>query len=196
MEKNVPRVLDCAGCGARLRLRDDAAGQRFSCPRCLTPMATPGSADESIADVLPAGPPRRPRRRVDYRAADVDVHRDTGRAALGLGLLGILILVAVALTVTGGFATGHGFWWADSKIGQSSSSSKVAENLVPWALLAAGFVALIAPAPVLVNMFRGHDVGAGRVVLGIVLYFVIFCTTAVALPVIFFLACVAGLGTK
>jgi hypothetical protein len=173
-----------------LRVRDDVLGHRFTCPRCLTPVPLVSRTEEGIADVLPAGPAPAPQpgRPVDYRLADVDVRRDTNWAALGLGLLGSLILVAVALTLTSGFATGHGFW--------KSSSSRTAENLAPWALLVAGFVTLIAPVPVLVGMFRGRDVGAGRVVLGIALYAGILCTTGVALFVLFFVACVAGLGSK
>jgi hypothetical protein len=45
----------------------------------------------------------------------------------------------------------------------------------------------------MIRMFRGRDVGAGRIALAIVLYFGILVTTVVALFAFFFIACLAGI---
>lgn len=188
--------MSCPGCGARLRVRDDTAEQRFTCPRCLAPVPirNTSGAGEEILTALPADPaPQRvPALRVrspdSFRLADADVRRDTGSMSVGLGLLGILILLAVVLTFVSGFGTGKSF--------TRGSSAKWAEAVVPIALLVAGLVTLAAPVPIMVRMFRGRDVGAGRVFLGIVLYFAILGTTLVSLFVLFFVACLAGLSTK
>lgn len=188
----MPYLLNCPGCGTRLRVRDDAAEQRFTCPRCLAAVGPAGQADEAILTALPGDPGVAPRPRstpAGFRVADVDVRRDTGSTSVGLGLLGILLLVAVALTFASGYVTGQGFM-------RSSSSSETTGLLLTLGLLAAGFVTLIAPVPIMVRLLRGRDVGAGRIVLGIVLYFVILGTTVIALIVLFFVACLAGLGSR
>jgi hypothetical protein len=120
------------------------------------------------------------------RLADADVRRDTGSTAAALGLLGILLLVAVVLALMSGFATGQSFW----------TTSKATSALMPLALMLMIVLALVVPGPVVLRVFRKHTLGAGRVVLGCLLYVGVLITTIVGLGVVFFLACLAGLADR
>jgi hypothetical protein len=52
----MPITFKCPSCGATLRLRDDAPGSEFRCPRCrkVAPRPATEPADEGITEVEPA----------------------------------------------------------------------------------------------------------------------------------------------
>jgi hypothetical protein len=171
--------ITCPNCHARLRVRTDDPAQSFTCPRCLTQVSAAAHGIQAEGRGASSSGPGPMTGRIQP-PADVDVRHDGAFISAGLLILGVLGVAAVFLTYHAGL---------------SANRPDDGSSVYGLGAVAAGGLFIVGSIGFFIDTLvrRWHRGGAARIVLAVLLSVAVAVTVPLALGILFFFACLAGL---